>query len=147
MKRIFTLVVLFMIVGLMAQEVKGPKMELENPTIDYGDVMKGEDDGVRTFKFTNTGNEPLKLVNVKSSCGCTVPTYPKEDIMPGESGEITVKYNMRPGRFSKSITITTNGVNEKTNQPNRVILRIKGNVIDPNAPAPIQKEKPMMSHQ
>lgn len=116
-------------------------MTVENETIDYGDLEVGKDDGVRVFKFKNTGKSPLKLVDVKSSCGCTVPSYSKEDIMPGEKGEITVKYNMHPGRFSKSITVTTNG------NPEKVILRIKGNIIDPNAPAPIQQQKSMLNTQ
>ena len=148
MKRFITLMsIFFLTIGLMAQEEpkeapqpdpNAPVMTVENPTIDYGEVMKGEDDGVRYFKFKNTGKSPLKLVNVRSSCGCTVPTYPKEEIMPGEEAEIMVKYNMHPGRFSKSITITTNG------EPDRVVLRIKGTVLAPETP--VEKPQPMMSN-
>ncbi len=147
MKRFITLIsVLFLTIGLTAQEKpkdtpqKDPNaavMTVENPTINYGELMKGEDDGVRYFKFKNTGKSPLKIIKVRSTCGCTVPTPPKQEIMPGEESQIMVKYNMRPGRFSKSITVMTNG------NPERVVLRIKGTVIDPNAP--IKKEKPMMS--
>lgn len=113
-------------------------MTVENETIDYGDVVKGTDDGKRVFKFKNTGKSPL-TIDVKSTCGCTVPNYSKDPIMPGESGEVTVQYNMNPGRFSKTIIVTTNGNPEKVN------LRIKGNIIDPNAPVPVEQQKSMLA--
>lgn len=141
-----TLILLFTM-SLSAQVVteevdpNGSIMTFETETIDYGTVEKSSD-GTRIFKFTNTGKSPLKIESVKSSCGCTIPSYPKEEIMPGESNEIKVKYNTnKPGRFSKSVSIYTNG------SPKRAILRIKGNVIDPNAAAPIQKKKSMLSTQ
>jgi len=122
------------------QEVdpNGPIMKFEKQTIDYGIIEKGAD-GMRKFKFTNTGKSPLKISRVKSSCGCTIPTYPKNDIMPGESDYIHVKYNTnRAGRFSKSVSIYSNTV------PDRSVLRIKGEVIDPNKPGPIKKEKNLL---
>lgn len=128
------------------QEVKpvnpnGPKIQFDTETIDYGDTEKSKDDGLRVFKFTNVGKAPLKIVNVQSTCGCTVPEYTQEDIMPGKTGELKVRYNMVPGRFSKTINITTNG------DPEKVALRIKGNVLDPNTPAPIQQQQSIMSTQ
>lgn len=141
-----SLVILFTI-SLSAQVVteeidpNGSIMTFETETIDYGSIEKNSD-GMRVFKFTNTGKAPLKIESVKSSCGCTIPSYPKEEIMPGESNEIKVKYNTsKPGRFSKSVSIFTNGT------PKRAILRIKGNVINPNAPTPILKQKSMLSTQ
>ena len=116
-----------------------PVMSFEKETIDYGTIEKGSD-GKRIFTFTNTGKSPLKIEKVKSSCGCTIPSYPKEEIMPGESNKIEVKYNTnRIGRFSKSVSIYTNAVVP------RKVIRIKGNVVDPNAPAPIQKQKSILS--
>ncbi len=116
----------------------GPIIKFETQTIDYGIIEKGAD-GMREFKFTNTGKSPLKITRVKSSCGCTIPTYPKGEIMPGKSDIIHVKYNTsRAGRFSKSVSIFTNTV------PERSVLRIKGEVTDPNKPGPIQKEKNML---
>lgn len=113
----------------------GPIITFETKTIDYGIVEKGSD-GMREFKFTNTGKSPLKIIRVKSSCGCTVPTYPKNEIMPGESDIVHVKYNTKkPGRFSKSVSIYCNTV------PERTVLRIKGEVNDPSVPAPVKKEK------
>ena len=122
-----------------ASDPNAPVMTFEKETIDYGSIDKGSD-GKRVFKFTNTGKSPLKIVKVKSSCGCTIPSYPKEDIMPGESNVIEVKYNTnRVGRFSKSVSIYTNA-----NTP-RIVIRIKGNVVDPNAAAPILKKKSILS--
>ena len=81
-------------------------------------------DGNRTFKFKNTGKTPLIITAVKGSCGCTVPTKPKEPIMPGKTGEIKVKYATdRLGRFSKTVTITSNATEA------RKVVRIKGEVL------------------
>ncbi len=118
----------FALVGatwVAAQVQNGPVMTFETTTIDYGTINKGAD-GVRKFKFTNTGNEPLIIKSAKGSCGCTVPTYPKEPIMPGESSHIEVRYDTnRPGEFTKTVTITTNEAVETR------MLTIKGNVKDP----------------
>ena len=124
MKKLLSIFILFVGIFSIAQE--GPKIEFKTETINYGDVIKGEDDGIREFVFTNTGDSPLIIKSVKSSCGCTVPTKPTEPIMPGKSDKIVVKYNMNPGPISKTITVETNAVNK----PNGIIpLRIKGNVI------------------
>ena len=106
----------------------GPKIEfkdLEN-TIDYGTVTKEGDSGVRAFVFTNTGDAPLVIANVQSTCGCTVPTKPTEPILPGKTGKIEVKYNMNPGPIRKTITVESNAVNYPNGQ---VALKIKGEVI------------------
>jgi len=89
MKQLITILFIGLIsLGLNAQA----KIEFKADTIDYGTVEKGAD-GVRVFEFTNTGDAPLIISNVKSSCGCTVPSKPKDPIMPGDSGEIKVKYD------------------------------------------------------
>ncbi|MFN4854894.1 MAG: DUF1573 domain-containing protein [Bacteroidota bacterium] len=100
--------------------------------IDDGTIEHNAD-GNRAFTFKNTGKEPLIITNCQGSCGCTVPTWPKEPIKPGASAEIKVKYATdRVGPFEKTITVTSNA---KTASK---ILRIKGNVKpDPNA-APAQ---------
>lgn len=107
---------------------KGPKIEFKaaDNTIDYGTVVQGKDDGLRTFIFTNTGNEPLVITNVRSTCGCTVPSKPEEPIMPGKTGKIDVKYNMSVGRISRTITVESNAVNYENGT---VPLRIKGEVV------------------
>ena len=106
----------------------GPKIEFKakDNTIDYGTTTKNKDNGIRTFEFTNTGNAPLIITNVLSTCGCTVPTKPEAPIMPGKTGKIEIKYNMAPGPIRKTITVESNAVNHDSG---RVALKIKGEVI------------------
>lgn len=106
----------------------GAKIEFKDKdnTIDYGNVSKDSDDGVRSFEFKNIGNAPLIITNVQSTCGCTVPSKPTEPIMPGKTGKIDVKYNMAPGPIRKTITVESNAVNY---EGGRVALKIKGDVI------------------
>lgn len=111
--------------ALQAQEKKAAVADsiiFEKQEHDYGTINKG-DNGNCEFSFTNKGKKPLVLGNVRASCGCTVPEWPKEPIEPGKKGVIKVKYNTNtPGTFNKSITVNSNAVNAA------VILRIKGNV-------------------
>lgn len=94
-------------------------------TFDYGKIVRYSD-GVCVFKFKNTGKTPLILTDVKASCGCTVPTWPKNTpIMPGKTGDISVSYNTsKTGIFNKAVTVTSNATNST------VELRIKGEVIE-----------------
>ena len=81
------------------------------------------DGGVRVFEFTNTGNAPLVISKVSSSCGCTIPKKPEAPIQPGETGEIQVKYDTnRVGPIRKAITVISNA------DTPTIILKIKGNV-------------------
>lgn len=106
---------------------QGAKIEFKNgTTIDYGTVSKDSDNGLRSFEFTNTGNAPLIITNVQSTCGCTVPSKPTEPIMPGKTGKIDVKYNMSPGPIRKTITVESNATNF---EGGRVPLKIKGEVV------------------
>lgn len=99
------------------------KINFESMVVDYGTIEKGAD-GQREFHFTNNGKEPLIITNVKRSCGCTVPSWPKEPIAPGESGVIKVKYDtQRVGPINKSITVSSNSANAN------VVLRIKGKIL------------------
>ena len=108
----------------MAQS--GPVMTFEKTEIDYGTVVQGGD-GVRYFKFKNTGNQPLVIKNARGSCGCTVPKWPAEAIQPGKTGVIEVKYDTNhPGAFTKNVFVETNEA-----QPQRT-LTIKGIVTDKN---------------
>ena len=105
-------------------KVNGAGMVFVTETIDYGNVAYNSD-GRREFVFTNNGNKPLIITNAQGSCGCTVPTYPKEPIAPGAKGIIGVKYDTsRAGQaFTKTVTLTTNAV-----VPSKT-LTIKGNVL------------------
>jgi uncharacterized protein (DUF58 family) len=106
-----------------------PEITFEQETIDYGTVDKGSD-GTREFVFKNTGKEPLIITRAVGSCGCTVPTWPREPIAPGEKGVMKVKYDtQRVGSFSKSVTVTSNASNSSK------VLHIKGIV---KAPKPVQ---------
>ena len=110
-----------MTLGVQAQE-KVAKIEFTSDTVDYGEIEKGSD-GVRVFEFKNTGTAPLIISKVSSSCGCTIPKKPEGPIMPGESGEIQVKYDTnRPGPIRKAITVLSNA-----DTPTK-ILKIKGTV-------------------
>lgn len=106
----------------------------DNLVHDYGTVQKGAD-GNCEFKFTNTGKEPLILSNVATSCGCTVPLWPKEPILPGKAGVIKVSYTKMNivGPISKQITVFSNAKN------GNVVLSIKGSVVDTTPTTP---EKP-----
>ncbi|WMN07608.1 DUF1573 domain-containing protein [Marivirga arenosa] len=87
-----------------------PVMEFTEKTHDFGTITEG-DVVTKVFKFKNTGEAPLIISNATSSCGCTVPSYPKnEPIAPGEEGEIEVKYNSRgkKNQDNKVVRITAN---------------------------------------
>ncbi|MFM2208309.1 MAG: hypothetical protein RL213_2284 [Bacteroidota bacterium] len=85
-----------------------PEITFETEVHDYGTIKQGAD-GNCEFKFKNTGKEPLIISNAKGSCGCTVPTYPKEPIMKGQTGIIKVHYDTkRVGAFTKTVTLNSN---------------------------------------
>lgn len=124
-------IILIAVIGLFGFAVqaqdKVAQIEFTSETIDYGEIQKGSD-GVRVFEFTNTGNTPLIISDVKSSCGCTVPEKPTDPIMPGATGEIKVKYDTnRVGPIRKTITVYSNA-----DEPVKAI-KIKGTVLDPDS--------------
>ena len=115
------------------ETVEGPMLKFEETTVDYGEIEQNADP-YRVFKFTNVGTEPVVIKNAKGSCGCTVPDAPKEPILPGEEGEIKVRYDTkRVGPFTKTVTLTTN---EAT--PTRTLV-IKGKVNRPEEGLPKKK--------
>ena len=117
------------------ESLDGPKMSFESKVVDYGKIEHNAD-GNREFVFTNSGTEPLIIKNAKGSCGCTVPTWPREPIAPGDTAEIGVKYaTNRVGRFTKTITLTTNADKKPT------ILTIKGEVKSPPPPVAVPEKK------
>lgn len=132
------LVYLTLLIGFSSVAQSGAKIEFKEETINYGEVEKGKDNGIRIFEFTNTGDAPLVIKNAKSSCGCTVPEWPKEPIAPGGKGQIKVQYNMNPGPISKTITIETNATNKENGM---IPLRIKGTVVVKEEVSPLLKKK------
>lgn len=117
--------ILLLFVGLLALSVSAQdtaSIQFKQETLDYGVIAQGSD-GVRVFEFTNTGSAPLIISKVSSSCGCTIPKKPEDPILPGESGEIQVKYDTnRVGPIRKAITVISNA-----DTPTKV-LKIKGEV-------------------
>lgn len=109
-----------------------PVIAFETMEVDYG-VIPHNGEPYREFKFTNTGDAALIISNARGSCGCTVPEWPKEPIMPGESNVIKVRYATdRIGKFSKTVTLTTN------DEEGQHVLRIKGEVL----PDPVEGTTP-----
>ena len=105
-------------------KVNGAGMVFATEVIDYGTIAQNAD-GKREFVFTNNGNTPLVITNAQGSCGCTVPSSPKEPIAPGAKGVIGVKYDTnRVGPFTKTVTISSNAAGQPTK-----VLTIKGNVV------------------
>ena len=112
---------------------KHAMITFDTEVVNYGSIQKGSD-GTREFKFKNTGNAPLVIYNVNSSCGCLVPSWPKDPIQPGGTGVIKAKYDtQRIGPFEKTLTVYSN-----TKEVYR-ILKIKGIVLMQNK----EDEKPV----
>ena len=125
MKKLILSVMVALVTFTVAAQNSYSRITFKSSNHNYGKI--NEDDGVATytFNFTNTGNAPLIIQRVATSCGCTTPEWPKEPIAPGKSGSIKVGYNPagRPGPFAKTITVYSNA------DTPMVILQIKGEVI------------------
>ena len=113
MKKIlfFLLAVTF---GFVAQAQSKAEIKFVTEEIDYGTIKQGAD-GLRVFEFKNTGKAPLVISGASSSCGCTVPSWPKDPIAPGATGKIEVKYDTnRVGAIAKTIMVTSNATDTLT---------------------------------
>ena len=105
------------------ENTNAPEITFAEKVHDYGTLFVGGD-GNCEFEFTNTGKEPLILSSVRSSCGCTVPSWPREPILPGKKEVIKVKYDTkRLGPINKSVTVMSNAKNPTE------VLRISGNIV------------------
>lgn len=141
MKKLVILLFVGMIGFTVSAQDKVAKIKFKTETIDYGTIEKGAN-GVRIFEFTNTGDAPLIITKVKSSCGCTVPKKPEAPIMPGDTGEIEVKYDTnRVMPIRKTITVTSNA------DTPTVALKIKGNVIDSSKSSVLKKKNKSVLEQ
>jgi len=141
MKNLITILFIGLISFSVNAQEKTAKIEFKSDTIDYGIIEKGAD-GVRVFEFTNTGTAPLIISKVTSSCGCTVPKKPKGPIMPGEVGEIQVKYDTkRVNPIRKTITVISNA------DTPTVALKIRGEVIDPSKTSVLEKKSKSVLEQ
>lgn len=113
MKNLFVLLLVAVAIPAWTQSGTGAVITWERPTYDFGDVVQGEK-VEHTFKFTNTGTEPLVITNVQVTCGCTTPKgWERDPIAPGASSEITLGFNSagKYGRQKKVVTIVSNAVN------------------------------------
>ncbi|MGI9544303.1 MAG: DUF1573 domain-containing protein [Cyclobacteriaceae bacterium] len=119
--KILFLLILFLI-GMAKVEAQ-PEITFSSKSHDFGKVSEGEIAAVE-FIFTNTGDQPLVLGEIKASCGCTTPFWTKDPVMPGRTGKVKASYNSknRPGAFNKSITVNSNATSRTTT------LFIKGTV-------------------
>lgn len=110
-----------------ASDKKAPRFQFtEGETHDFGTLAEGPD-AEYVFKFKNTGKQPLIITNASASCGCTVPSWPKEPILPGKMGEMKVTFHTagKGGQpFDKTVYINSNAASDK----DRYELHIKGTV-------------------
>lgn len=125
-KVLVSMVMALTAITMMAQQ---PVITFERTEHDFGKINEADGKVTTVFTFKNEGMEPLILSNVRASCGCTTPKWPRQPIEAGQSGEITVTYNPngRPGRFTKTVTITSNATEPTTR------VTIKGEVIPKQA--------------
>ncbi len=106
-KIIYSAIVLFAF-SMMANAQQVTLKNIKDNTLDYGKIKQNAN-GERVVQFKNTGDKPLIISNVQSTCGCTVPSWPKDPIMPGKKGEVKIVYNTKnAGAINKTITINSN---------------------------------------
>jgi hypothetical protein len=123
-----TFFVLFMSFASFAQETvigEAPKIEFEQKLFDFGVISQG-DTIFHTFNFKNNGTAPLSILSAVGSCGCTVPSYSKTAVAPGESGKVDVKFNSagKLGGQNKTVTLITNDLTAR-----QIILILRGSVL------------------
>lgn len=123
MKRILLFASLVLLTASVAMTVPSALFRWGKTTHDFGRIAQGKP-VVAEFTFTNTGELPLLIAQAKGSCGCTGVDYPKERIMPGQSGLIKATFNAAAsGTFNKSVLVESNA------EGGIVALYVKGNVV------------------
>ena len=134
MKKILFIVCILAVNFNLFSQDKTAKINFLTTEIDYGIIEKGSN-GVRDFIFTNDGDSPLIITNVKSTCGCTIPKKPNKPILPGETEKIQVKYDTnRVGFIRKSIMVSSNA------ETPTVILKISGKVTNKSIENGLEKK-------
>lgn len=124
MKQLVLILFSILLATGMATAEKKAVISSDNAVHDFGTITEKEGKVSHTFIIKNTGDAPLVITRVIASCGCTTPEWTKAPIAPGKSGEVKVTYNPagRPGNFSKTISIYSNG------KEGSYIMTIKGKV-------------------
>lgn len=109
----------------------GPVITFTETSFDFGDLVQG-DTVSHVFKFTNTGTQPLVLSEVLTTCGCTAPAWSRTPILPGQSGDILIRYNStgKMGIQNKVVTVISNATNANAQSPARITIRV--NVLPPS---------------
>lgn len=126
MKKLSTLIAVIVLLLLPSRAAADvAKMKFDNTLHSFD--MIAEDGGKvsHDFTFTNVGDDVLIIYDVTTNCGCTVAQFPKEPIMPGDTGKISVTFDPKgsPGEFAKEIIVRSNAKKKKMR------LRIKGAVM------------------
>ncbi len=121
MTRFFS--ILLLALAVLTVNAAEPDITFEELTFDFGTIAEDGGPVKHEFKFTNTGDSPLMIVNATASCGCTRPDFPKKPVAAGKKSVLKVTYlpKGRPGEFNKTVTVKTNSKKHK-----KVTLRIKG---------------------
>ena len=110
-----------------AHDDDGPKMVFERMAHDFGDIERKGGDVITMFRFVNEGDSPLIIKKIHKSCSCTTANYSRRPVLPGESGEIKIKYEphkVEPGKFHRVIQIYTNESSKVK------LITIQGNSVD-----------------
>ncbi len=120
---IITTILSTLLTNINAQQ-RQATMSFNKTTHDFGKIKEEDGDARVTFKFQNTGLEPVVITNVRTTCGCTSPKWTNKPVQAGQEGQIEVVYHARhrPGNFNKTIIVYSNAQNSPVN------LKIKGNV-------------------
>ena len=127
MKKLILILVLF--IPFFTLFSQSSKILFENSEHNFGDINEKDGKVSHKFSFKNDGDQPLLILSVKPSCGCTTPNWSKNPINPGDEGFIIAEYNPkgRPGIFRKSLNVVTNqSIKDK---PNNIYIYIKGKVL------------------
>ncbi len=130
LRNLFLIMLTSMAIAAQAQQAdsqpEGPYITFEETSHDFGDIHQG-DKVEYVFRFENTGTQPLIITNVQTTCGCTATEWPREPVLPGETGSIKVQFDStnKYGRQNKVITVVSNAVSP-VNQ-----VKIVTNVLPP----------------
>jgi hypothetical protein len=100
---LFSVLSFLFVIQVNAQSESGAVITFKEKSVDFGDIVQGQKVS-HTFELTNTGESPLVISNVAATCGCTVPSWPKEPIAPGASAEIQVSFNSA-GKMGKQNSV------------------------------------------
>lgn len=126
MKRIFAILTLFVATALVAFASDKAQITFASTDYDFGNIKANAGTVTAVYQFTNTGSQPLVIVNVTNGgCGCTKPSYPLEPIKPGQTGEIKIHFNPagRRGELNREVKVKSNASNPK------VSLKFSGVII------------------